>query len=141
MHRCGTTTGVVVAVVILVVVAGGLVLDAERGQDEANIVNASDALWWASTTVTTVGYGDRFPTTGEGRLVGVLLMVGGIALLGVVTASIAAWFVRRFTAVEQIERAVEAEGDQTARLLEDLAVRLDRMERLMADARRPGGES
>jgi voltage-gated potassium channel len=134
-----TTTGVVAAVVILVVVAGGLVLDAERGHDGANIVSASDALWWASTTVTTVGYGDRFPTTGEGRLVGVLLMVGGIALLGVVTASIAAWFVRRFTAVEQIERAVEAEGDQTARLLADLAARLDRMERLLADARRPGG--
>lgn len=128
-----TTTGVIVAVLVLVAVCGGLVLDAERGHEGANIATPSDALWWASTTVTTVGYGDRFPTTGEGRLVGVLLMVGGIALLGVITASIAAWFVRRFTAVEEIERAVQVEGDQTAQLLADVAARLDRVERLLLD--------
>ncbi len=128
-----TTGGVVAAVAVLVVVCGGLALDAERDQEGANIVTASDALWWASTTVTTVGYGDRFPTTGEGRLVGVLLMLGGIALLGIVTASIAAWFVKRFTAMEQIEQTVEAEATQTARLLEDLATRLERVERLLAD--------
>ena len=126
-----TTAGVVAAEGVLVVVAGGLVLDAERGHEGANITTASDALWWASTTVTTVGYGDRFPTTGEGRVVGVLLMLGGIALLGVVTASIAAWFVKRFTAVEEIERTVNAEQDETVRLLGDVAARLERLERLL----------
>lgn len=94
----GTTALVVGAVALLVVVGGGLILDAERGAQGANIADAQDALWWAATTVTTVGYGDRFPVTGEGRAVAVALMLGGIALLGVVTATIAAWFVERVQA-------------------------------------------
>ncbi len=95
---------------------GLLVLDAERGAEGANIVGSEDALWWAATTVTTVGYGDRFPVTGEGRLVAVALMVGGIALLGVVTASVAAWFVQRFTALEDTD---------------DVSARLARIEALL----------
>ena len=55
-----------------------------------------DSLWWAFTTMATVGYGDRYPTTSEGRLVAAALMVGGVALLGVVTAALASWFVDRF---------------------------------------------
>jgi voltage-gated potassium channel len=70
-------------------------LDAERGDPEATITTFGDALWWAFTTITTVGYGDRYPVTGEGRLVAGLLMVAGIALLGTVTAAVASWFVRR----------------------------------------------
>ena len=128
-----TTYGVVLAVAVLVVVCAGLVLDAERGAEGANITSSADALWWAATTVTTVGYGDRFPTTGEGRLVGVLLMVGGIALLGVLTASIAAWFVKRFTAVEDIERAVQQEGNETARGLAEVNARLERLELMLLD--------
>jgi voltage-gated potassium channel len=71
------------------------VLDAERGTKDANITTFGDALWWASTTVTTVGYGDRFPVTGEGRLVAVVLMVLGIGLVGAVTAAVAAWILGR----------------------------------------------
>lgn len=66
----------------------------ERDADGSNIKNIGDGLWWAITTVTTVGYGDRFPITSEGRLLAVLLMVTGISLLGVITASVAAWFVK-----------------------------------------------
>ncbi len=110
------------------VVAGGLVLDAERGAANANIVTAQDALWWAATTVTTVGYGDRFPVTGQGRLIAVAPMVGGIALLGVVTASVAAWFVRRFSALEATEEAAEAEVRATQAALADVSSRLARIE-------------
>lgn len=66
----------------------------ERQQVDANIHNFWDGLWWAFTTITTVGYGDKYPVSGEGRLLAVFLMVLGISLLGVVTATIAAWFVR-----------------------------------------------
>lgn len=66
----------------------------ERNVDGSNIKNIGDGLWWAITTVTTVGYGDRFPITSEGRLLAVVLMVTGISLLGVITASAAAWFVK-----------------------------------------------
>lgn len=66
----------------------------ERNVDGSNIKSFEDGLWWAVTTVTTVGYGDRFPTTTEGRLLAVLLMLVGISLVGVITASVASWFVR-----------------------------------------------
>jgi voltage-gated potassium channel len=48
-----------------------------------------DALWWAVTTITTVGYGDRFPMSSAGRAVAVVLMIAGIAMFGVITATIA----------------------------------------------------
>ena len=66
----------------------------ERDVEGSNIKTFSDGLWWAVTTVTTVGYGDRFPTTPEGRILAVMLMLVGISLVGVITASVASWFVR-----------------------------------------------
>lgn len=66
----------------------------ERSIDGSNIKNFGDGLWWAITTVTTVGYGDRFPTTTEGRFLAVGLMIMGISLMGVITASVASWFVK-----------------------------------------------
>ena len=66
----------------------------ERDLEGSNIKTFSDGLWWAVTTVTTVGYGDRFPTTPEGRILAVMLMLVGISLVGVITASVASWFVR-----------------------------------------------
>jgi voltage-gated potassium channel len=66
----------------------------ERGVDGSNIKNFGDGLWWAITTVTTVGYGDRYPTTTEGRFIAIALMIMGISLMGVITASVAAWFVK-----------------------------------------------
>ncbi len=68
------------------------VLDAERGHKDANISTIGDAMWWTISTLTTVGYGDRYPRTTAGRLVAVGLMVAGIALLGTVTATLATWF-------------------------------------------------
>lgn len=74
------------------------VLDAERRSSTANIVSFGDAIWWAVTTMASVGYGDRYPVTGAGRLVGFGLMVGGIALLGTVTATLASWLVEAVAA-------------------------------------------
>ncbi|TDD44043.1 two pore domain potassium channel family protein [Nonomuraea terrae] len=113
----------------LALVGGIAVLDAERDAPGATIVTLADALWWSLTTMTTVGYGDLSPTTGQGRLIAAVLMLSGIALLGVVTASIAAWFVERF----QESSAAEERGQADLRLvLEELRTVRARLDELQA---------
>lgn len=89
--------------IIVVFCASLAVLDAERNTENASITTFPDALWWTITTMSTVGYGDRYPVTTEGRLVAALLMVGGIALLGVITGTIASWLVEKLRGVEEAE--------------------------------------
>jgi voltage-gated potassium channel len=84
-----------VGAVSIVYASSLAILDAERGQPHSNINSFGDALWWAMTTVTTVGYGDLSPVTSTGRLVAAALMIGGITLLGTVTATLASWIVQR----------------------------------------------
>jgi voltage-gated potassium channel len=88
--------GVVTVIVVLTV--AGVVLIFERGNPEATINTYPEALWWALGTVTTVGYENAYPTTHSGQVAGILLGFVGITLVGVITASIAAWFVRSTTA-------------------------------------------
>lgn len=66
-------------------------LEAERGVAGSNINTFGDAIWWSIASVTTVGYGDRFPITPDGRLIASLLMVVVIALFSALTALMAAW--------------------------------------------------
>jgi voltage-gated potassium channel len=98
--RAGTSVGRIMtrrgvqgylAFSVLAVVVGALVVFvAERSHPDTSIDSFADALWWAIVTATTVGYGDTYPVTTEGRIAAVALMLTGIGLLGVVTASIAA---------------------------------------------------
>jgi voltage-gated potassium channel len=74
------------------------VLDAERGAPGANIGTLGDAAWWTVTTMSTVGYGDLYPVTPTGRVVGGVLMLGGVAVFGLVTALLASWLVEAVTA-------------------------------------------
>lgn len=115
LHRTGGNAlrGRIVTYVLasaaLLIYAGALaVLDAEGNADGSNITNFGDALWWAMTTITTVGYGDHFPVTLMGRLVAGGLMVGGIAVLGVVTASVASWLVDHVA----LETAADVEANE-----------------------------
>lgn len=68
-------------------------LEVERESSEAVITTFPDALWWGFVTITTVGYGDYTPVTSQGRIVATGMMIFGVALLGTVTASLAAWLV------------------------------------------------
>ncbi len=91
---------------MLVFVCAGLVTFAERNAKGANIHDFGQGLWWAIVTVTTVGYGDRYPTTPFGQGVAVLLMLVGIGLIGTLTATVASYFVQEKTNVteERLER-------------------------------------
>ena len=88
------TLKVAISAVFISYIAAVQITISERNVEGSNIKTFGDGLWWAITTVTTVGYGDRFPTTTEGRLLAVMLMIVGISLVGVITASVAAWFVK-----------------------------------------------
>jgi voltage-gated potassium channel len=88
------TVKVAISALFISYIAAIQITISERSVEGSNIKTFSDGLWWAVTTVTTVGYGDRYPTTSEGRLLAVLLMITGISLVGVITASVAAWFVK-----------------------------------------------
>ncbi len=107
--RGRVVTYAVAGTAILVFVASLAMFDAERAAPAGSIKTFPDALWWATTTVTTVGYGDYSPTTATGRLIAVGLMVAGIALLGVVTATLASWLVQKVAEQDDANQAATAQ--------------------------------
>ncbi len=106
------------AVVAGAIVLGGVLVNTfEHGHPDASIDSIGEGLWWAIVTATTVGYGDEIPVTPEGRAVAVVMMLVGIALLSVVTANIASYFVHT----------------EEGRQLDELDERLARIEGLLQD--------
>lgn len=117
--------------VVFVVFVGALaVLDAERGAPGATITTFGDALWWALATVTTVGYGDELPVTVTGRLVAAGMMLAGIVLLGVVTASLASWFVEK---LEEVRGEEQETQDSLAALVTEVRELRREVRELRAD--------
>ena len=108
---------VLLSVVTIIVVGAASELVFENHAPGSNIHSFGDALWWAVVTVTTVGYGDKFPVSAGGRGVAVVLMLTGIGLVGALSATIASYFVGQ-----------QAEHDMT-----ELRRRLDRIESLLQD--------
>lgn len=114
--------------VLLVVLASIGILQFEDVAD-ANIKSAEDALWWTMATITTVGYGDRYPVTTEGRVLAAGLMVAGVGLAGIYTGYVAAWFLR------PSESSAEEKDTQLAGLASAL-VSMDAKDLEMLEARR-----
>ncbi len=83
---------VLLTVAIIVFACAGLATVAERSAHGGNIHNFAEGLWWAVVTVTTVGYGDHYPVTALGQGVATVLMLVGIGLIGVLTATVASYF-------------------------------------------------
>ena len=104
-------------------------LDAERHEPGSSIRTFGQALWWALTTFTTVGYGDSVPVSTQGRFIAVLLMIGGVALAGVVTATLASWIV---SLVEEENAEQEAATqEQVAALQQQVSELSERIDRLL----------
>ena len=100
-----------------------LVLLFEENAKGSNIHDFPDALWWAIVTVTTVGYGDRFPVSEGGRAVAVVLMLVGIGLIGVLTATVASVFIKEHTDAnrEEIKKGHVDLGQQLSVISDRLA--------------------
>lgn len=95
-QRAQSTLLVVILAGITVLEMGSiLILGAELHAPHANIKTASDALWWATVTIATVGYGDQYPVTNQGRLIGLLVIVAGVALFSTLTSFLAQWFLAK----------------------------------------------
>jgi len=90
----GQSTLVIACLLAIVLILGSstVILHFETGPD-ANIKSAEDALWWSFATIATVGYGDKFPVSTEGRVVAAMLMTAGVGLFGAFSAALAAWFI------------------------------------------------
>jgi voltage-gated potassium channel len=109
-------------VVLLIYTASLAVFEKERYLHGATINSFGKAVWWSITTVTTVGYGDVYPVTNTGRVIAVLLMVGGISLVGVVTAALASCIIQRVAEEEsQSQAATVAHIDDLRSEIRDLA--------------------
>jgi voltage-gated potassium channel len=130
-----------VLVIVVTELAGATIYYAESGADGSNIGSASDAIWWALVTITTVGYGDRFPVTDQGRAIGVFLLFAGIGLFSVLTGFIANVFLaprgrlrRARRGEDDLHAAIDAARGLLAEQEERTAAireRLDQLDRLL----------
>lgn len=121
---------VALSVVVTVIVAGAAITLV----NEKEFPSVWDGIWWAITTVTTVGYGDYAPTDTSGRIVAIILMFVGIGFLGVLTATIASRFVEVDTA--EAEQKAEEERVDIADAVHGIDERLSRLEEQLAEVLR-----
>lgn len=87
------TFSMVTCIAILMVIFSSIAILQVETDPNSNIKTAEDAIWWAYVTITTVGYGDKFPVTTEGRVIAAILMTVGVGLFGTFTAFVASWFI------------------------------------------------
>lgn len=118
----GTFATVTLISFVLIVFSSIIILNWET-DPQSTIKTAEDALWWALATVTTVGYGDVYPRTTVGHIVGAVLMVAGVALFGTFTATVASFF------VQQDSRKEEEKLDIVIHKLDAISKRLDQIEK------------
>jgi Ion transport protein len=133
--RAGSALLTLVMMGILVLEFGSLaILHIEQYQEGANITTASDALWYTMVTISTVGYGDRFPVTNDGRIVGTLIIVIGVGIFGTFTGYLANLFLAPKKSKRELAADIDVGQMQVDRLRELMAEQqssIDDIERLL----------
>ncbi len=99
----------IILALLLISVGSMAIVYVEQANPDANIKTGGDAVWWSIVTVTTVGYGDRYPTTTGGRVIGAMTMTLGIGIFGVITSFMATAFL---SSPKTSKHAEDAEDDQ-----------------------------
>lgn len=124
-NRGGSALLSLVFIMLLILEFGGLaMLAVESRSPDANITDASDAVWYVYVTITTVGYGDQYPVTNLGRIIGTLIMTVGVGLFGTITAFLANAFIK-----PEDDEPVEAEGPTIDPA--DLMAQIDEIKKLL----------
>lgn len=118
-YRKGTSLAAVAAISFCIMVFAAIAVMNFEDLPESNIKDAGDAFWWAFVTMTTVGYGDKYPLTTEGRIVACILMVAGAGMFATLTGFIASMF------VHPDEKTAETEVQQLAREVRALSEKID----------------
>lgn len=103
---------------LVIAVSSVSIYEVETGVKGANIKTFNDSVWWAITTMSTVGYGDKYPITNAGKVIATLTIIAGVSLIGMLTAEIAVIFIG--------SRAEEEDNDKEN--VEVLMVKLESME-------------
>jgi voltage-gated potassium channel len=151
-HRAEAALYILVFSVIMILEVGSfLMLKAESSAPNANITTAGDALWWAYVTITTVGYGDKYPVTGAGRLVGVLVMTTGVGIFATFAGFISNKLLtppKKEEEEKPVEEISEFEKQILARIGElkstlaqqerknnEISVKLEKLERVLAQSK------
>ncbi len=115
IKRRGEAAGytIVIGAFVILVVGSYLMAYVEPPAPGSNIKDANDAFWWAFVTITTVGYGDKFPVTDAGRVIGMVTMATGIAIFGLLTSFITRLFLSE--PADEEEETTEVESALHAR--------------------------
>jgi voltage-gated potassium channel len=130
-NRAAAALYILVLMVIIIIESGGfLVLQAEHASTSANILSAGDAIWWAYVTITTVGYGDRFPVTAMGRLVGIMVMTTGVAVFATFAGLISSKLLAPPAKEEESPEQTQAGTDPAQRYLMELKQLMSEREKI-----------
>lgn len=135
-HRADNALLTVAFFVLCVLEFGSIsVLKAESTSPDANIKSASDAIWWCYVTITTVGYGNRYPVTNWGRLVGILVMSVGVGLFGTLAAYLSQSFLSPGKKKEKAQAETTSAGDDPKQRLAEILRQLEVQEKATAELR------
>ncbi len=135
-HRADNALLTVAFFVLCVLEFGSMaVLKAESTSPDANITSASDAIWWCYVTITTVGYGDRYPTTNWGRIVGIVVMSVGVGLFGTLAAYLSQVFLSPGKKKEKAKDETAPAANDPKQRLAEILQQLEAQERATAELR------
>jgi voltage-gated potassium channel len=131
LQRRQSTLLVATLVALVLIIASSTAILHFEDTADANIRTADNALWWAFGTITTVGYGEFYPVTAEGRVIAAILMTAGVGLFGAFSAALAAWFlVPEDEATDAEIAAMREEIRKLRELMEGMAARDSRADRV-----------
>jgi len=114
-HRVQSAFGSVAIIAVLMVIFSSVAILQVENAPNSNIRTAEDALWWSYVTITTVGYGDKYPVTTEGRIIAAVLMTVGAGLVGTFTGFAASWFVEGRLEEQEEEEELEKKKQREER--------------------------